>query len=123
MAAPEKNKGAMMTSLLVDGRPIHGDPGLPAVTAGLLRPAPPSRHHAAAAAGVARPAGPDALGARRPGRAGRETFDIKADAILPVVNLARWAALSVGSAALPTTERLRAASGSAMLPDEPGRRT
>jgi CBS domain-containing protein len=34
------------------------------------------------------------------------------------VNLARWAALSVGSAALPTTERLRSASGSAMLPDE-----
>ena len=43
-------------------------------------------------------------------------FDIKAGAILPVVNLARWAALSVGSAVLPTTERLRVASGSAMLP-------
>jgi CBS domain-containing protein len=47
-----------------------------------------------------------------------ETFDIKAHALLPVVNLARWAALSVGSAVLPTTERLRAAAGSAMLPDE-----
>ena len=35
-----------------------------------------------------------------------------------MVNIARWAALSVGSAVLPTTERLRAASGSAMLPDE-----
>ena len=33
-----------------------------------------------------------------------------------MVNIARWAALSVGSAVLPTTERLRAASGSAMLP-------
>jgi len=29
-----------------------------------------------------------------------------------------WPALSMGSAALPTTERLRAAAGSAMLPDE-----
>ena len=38
--------------------------------------------------------------------------------MLPVVNLARWAALSVGSHVLPTTERLQAASGSAMLPDE-----
>ena len=47
-----------------------------------------------------------------------ETFDIKAYAILPIVNLARWAALSVGSAALPTTDRLRAAAGSAMLPDD-----
>ena len=32
MAAPVEHNGAMMTSLLVDGRPIHGDPGLPAVT-------------------------------------------------------------------------------------------
>src|SRR6185436_4916313 len=32
LASPEKNQGAIMTSLLVDGRPIHGDPGLPAVT-------------------------------------------------------------------------------------------
>ena len=45
---------------------------------------------------------------------GREGFDIKRDALLPIVNLARWAALMVGSAALPTTERLRAASGSSI---------
>ena len=50
-----------------------------------------------------------------------DTFDIKAHALLPVVNIARWAALSVGSAVLPTTERLRAASGSAMLPAESAR--
>ena len=31
MDKPEHNQGAMMTSLLVDGRPIHGDPGLPEV--------------------------------------------------------------------------------------------
>ena len=31
LVSPEKNQGAIMTSLLVDGRPIHGDPGLPAV--------------------------------------------------------------------------------------------
>jgi CBS domain-containing protein len=43
-------------------------------------------------------------------------FDVKDHAVLPIVNLARWAALSVGSAALSTTDRLRAASGSAMLP-------
>jgi CBS domain-containing protein len=47
-----------------------------------------------------------------------DTFDIKTHALLPIVNIGRWAALSVGSAALPTTERLRAAAGSAMLPDE-----
>jgi CBS domain-containing protein len=51
--------------------------------------------------------------ARRP-----DTFDIKSHALVPVVNIGRWAALSVGSAVLPTTDRLRAASGSAMLPAE-----
>ena len=34
------------------------------------------------------------------------------------MNLARWAALSAGSHALSTTDRLRAAAGSAMLPDD-----
>jgi CBS domain-containing protein len=47
-----------------------------------------------------------------------ETFDIKTYALLPIVNLARWAALSVGSAVLPTTDRLRVAAGSEMLPTE-----
>lgn len=117
LAAPAEHNGAMMTSLLVDGRPIHGDPGLPAVTRvfGDLRRHPgtmrlllqeslsqraklhPMRH----------------ILARQP-----DTFDIKSHALVPIVNIARWAALSVGSAALPTTVRLRAAAGSAMLPDK-----
>ena len=115
MSAPEKNQGAVMASLLVDGRPIFGDPGLSAVARVFseLR-----RHH-----GTMRLLLQESLShrarmhsvldvlVRRDG-----TFDIKAGAILPVVNLARWAALSVGSAVLPTVERLRVASGSAMLP-------
>ena len=48
----------------------------------------------------------------------RDTVDLKEHALLPIVNTARWAALAVGSAALSTTERLKAAAGSAMLPDE-----
>ena len=103
-----------MTSLLVDGRPIHGDPGLPAVsrvfsdvrehpgTMRLLLQEPLAYRARLRSAW---------LPARRP-----ETFDIKRHGLLPVVNIARWAALSVGSAVLPTTERLRVASGSAMLP-------
>ena len=59
----------------------------------------------------------DGCPARRP-----ETFDIKTYALLPIVNIARWAALSVGSAVLPTTDRLRVAAGSAMLPDRTRRR-
>jgi CBS domain-containing protein len=117
LADPVEHNGAMMTSLLVDGRPIHGDPGLPAVTRVfsdlrehpgtmrlLLRESLARRAKLRSAWGIF---------ARRP-----DTFDIKSHALLPVVNMARWAALSVGSAALPTTERLRAAAGSAMLPGE-----
>jgi CBS domain-containing protein len=115
LAAPEANNGAMMTSLLVDGRPIHGDPGLPAATAVFadLRRHPDTmrlllEESLASRAKMRR--WRDRL-TRRP-----ETFSIKAHAVLPVVNLARWAALAVGSPALPTVERLRAAAGTEMLP-------
>ena len=117
LAAPAEHNGAMMTSLLVDARPIHGDPGLPAVTRVFsdLRGHPGTMRlllQESLARRAKQPAGRGILARRA------ETFDIKAHALLPVVNLARWAALSVGSAVLPTTERLRAAAGSAMLPDE-----
>jgi len=115
--SPAEHNGAMMMSLLVDGRPIHGDPGLPAVT----RVFSEVRRHP----GTMRLLLQESLSkraklrpmrnilARQPGN-----FDIKSHALLPIVNIGRWAALSVGSTALPTTERLRAASGSAMLPAE-----
>lgn len=105
-----------MTSPLVDGRPIHGDPGLPAV-AGVFADL---RSHP----GTMRLLLQESLSKRARLRsvgdvfARRDTFDVKKQALLPIVNLARWSALSVGSAVLPTTERLRAASGSAILPTE-----
>jgi CBS domain-containing protein len=114
LAAPADHNGAMMTSLLVDGRPIHGDPGLPAVS----RVFSDLREHP----GTMRLLLRESLAYRAKLRSAwfparrQETFDIKTHGLLPVVNIARWAALSVGSAVLPTTERLRAASGSAMLP-------
>jgi CBS domain-containing protein len=117
LGSPAEHNGAMMMSLLVDGRPIHGDPGLPAVT----RVFSEVRRHP----GTMRLLLQESLSkraklrpmrnilARQPG-----TFDVKKHALLPIVNIGRWAALSVGSTALPTTERLRAAAGSAMLPAE-----
>jgi CBS domain-containing protein len=116
LVSPEKNKGAIMTSLLVDGRPIHGDPGLPAVTEVFQE----VRRHP----GTMRLLMQESLSKRARYRSvrdiftRRETFDIKAHALLPIVNIARWTALSMGSPALPTIERLKAAAGSAMLPDE-----
>lgn len=117
LAMPADDNGAMMTSLLVDGRPVHGDPGLPEVTKVFtdLRAHP----------GTMRLLLQESLSRRARLRSMRhvlsrrdDIFDVKAYAVVPIVNIARWAALSVGSSALPTTERLRAAAGSTMLPDE-----
>ncbi len=117
MAAPEQNEGAIMASLLVDGRPIHGDPGLPDV----MKIFHDLRRHP----GTMRLLLEESLAKRAKLHAFRDvllrrvdTFDIKHHALLPIVNMARWAALSVGSSVLPTTERLRVASGSAILPAE-----
>ena len=112
---PVLNEGAMMTSLLVDARPVWGDPGLPAVTRvfGDLRAHPLTMRLLLkeSLAYRARMRSVRDLLARRP-----ETFDIKAHALLPITNIARWAALSAGSAVLPTPERLRDSGSSEMLP-------
>jgi CBS domain-containing protein len=115
LADPVTNQGAIMTSLMVDGRPIHGDPGLPAVS----RVFSDLRSHP----GTMRLLLQESLSQRAKLRSMRDvlarragTFDIKAHAIVPIINIARWAALSVGAFDLPTTDRLRAAAGSAMLP-------
>lgn len=116
IAAPERNDGAIMLSLLVDGRPIYGDAQSPAAVSIIndLRTHP----------GTMRLLLQDTLSRRARMKTGHESllrrparFDIKRQAILPLVNIARWAALGVGSAELSTAERLRAAAGSPMMPD------
>ncbi|MGI3784031.1 MAG: putative nucleotidyltransferase substrate binding domain-containing protein [Janthinobacterium lividum] len=112
---PIVNQGAMMTSLLVDARPVWGDTGLPAVARVFndLRAHPLTMQLLLkeSLAYRARMRSVRDLLARRP-----ETFDIKAHALLPITNIARWGALSAGTAALPTSERLRESGTSEMLP-------
>ncbi|GAB3859909.1 hypothetical protein GCM10028801_21850 [Nocardioides maradonensis] len=115
LASPERDQGAIMTSLLVDARPIHGDPGLPEVSRvfGELRTHPGTMRlllHESLAKRARRRSVRDLLNVRR------EVFDVKENALLPIVNLARWAALSAGSSVLSTTERLEVAGGTAILP-------
>ena len=114
---PLQNNAMMMTSLLLDARPIFGDPGLPVVnevfedlkrhpgTLKLLLAE--SLSHRARLRSVR-----DVL-ARRGG-----TFDLKTHALRPVVDIARWAALAVGSHELSTPARLAAAAGSVMVPQD-----
>jgi CBS domain-containing protein len=112
---PGVNKGAIMASSLVDARPIHGDPGLPEVAKvfGDFR-----RHPATMGLLLT-----ESLSHRPKNRSMRDilrgkgdTFNVKTSGLLPVVNIARWAALGVGSTELQTAQRLRAAAGSQILP-------
>ena len=115
MKAPEKDNGAIMTSLMVDGRPIHGDPGLSAVNRvfGDLR-GHPGTNRLLLREMLSRRAHLHPLRDALRLRSG--PFDIKGHAVLPIVNIGRWAALNAGSTALPTVDRLRSAAGSEMVP-------
>ncbi|WP_124711074.1 putative nucleotidyltransferase substrate binding domain-containing protein [Gordonia insulae] len=115
--APLDNKGMIFTSLLLDARPIWGDPGLSAVGEVFadLRMHPGTKALLLQES-LAHKARLRSMRDVLTGRGG--TFDIKQDALTPLVNIARWAALSVESSALDTRSRLRAAAGSPMLPDD-----
>jgi len=111
---PLRNKGMIMTSLLVDARPIWGDPGLPAVSAVFRN----LREHP----GTMKALLAESLSYRAKLRSMRDVFarrgdviDIKAQAVLPVVNIARWAALSARATEVSTRARLLAAAGSPLL--------
>ena len=117
LAEPLENKGMILTSLLIDARPIWGDEGLPAVGEVF---ADLRRHRGTLNLLLA-----EALATRAKMRSMRDVltrrgddFDIKEHAIGPLVNFARWAALSVGSTQLDTRGRLRAASGTELLSDD-----
>ncbi|WP_091214021.1 putative nucleotidyltransferase substrate binding domain-containing protein [Geodermatophilus siccatus] len=112
LSRPTEDDAVIKTCLLVDGRPIHGDLTLPEVARvfGDLR-LHPSTMQVLLAISVDRPRTPR-------GRWRRKQFDLKRQALLPIANIARWAALSAGSPALQTQERLRAAASSRMLSAE-----
>jgi CBS domain-containing protein len=107
----------LMASLLLDGRPVYGDPAEPVVREVFAD----VREHP----GTMRLLVRESLSHRARLRSVRDvlvgrggTFDLKAHAVRPVVEIARWAALSVRSAELTTRARLMAASGSLLLPAE-----
>jgi CBS domain-containing protein len=110
LSGPAKDDAMIMSCLVADGRPIHGDLGLPTAARvfGDLR-RHPSALRMLLAISVDRS---DALR----GRWRRKTINFKTQAVLPIANIARWAALSAGSTVLETPQRLHAAAGSRMLP-------
>jgi CBS domain-containing protein len=112
LARPTQDDAVVKTCLLVDGRPIHGDLTLPEVARvfGDLR-LHPSTTKALLAISVDRSRTPR-------GRWRRKQVDLKTQALLPITNVARWAALTASATALGTQDRLRAAAGSPVLTAE-----
>ncbi len=120
LAHPLEGQGMVLASLLLDARPILGEPGTSAVQEVFAD----VRDHP----GTMRLLIRESLSHRARLRSMRDvlagrggTFDLKAHALRPIVEIARWAALSVSSPELTTQARLAAASGSMLLPDEQGR--
>ena len=117
---PLDDNGMLMASLLLDGRPIQGDPAEPVVHEVFAD----ARKHPGTMKLLVRESLSHKARLRtvRDVLAGRGgTFDLKDHALRPVVEIARWAALSVRDPALSTRARLSAAAGSMLLPDEQAR--
>lgn len=114
---PTRDQGAIMISLLLDARQVVGAP-LDAEAAEL---AATMRQHP----GTVKLLLEDALARRARRNTSWESlwrkadhYDIKEHALLPLVNLARWSALAIGSLERSTPARLKAAAGSTLLPQE-----
>jgi CBS domain-containing protein len=114
---PLRGKGLMMSSLMIDGRVVWGDPALHSVPAAYRR----MRDEHSEALRLQRL---DALAARVKPRTLRDvlsrrsgTFDLKHHAITPIVNLARWGGLTADVTSASTPARLVAAAQSGALSD------
>ncbi|MEK8071872.1 putative nucleotidyltransferase substrate binding domain-containing protein [Rhodococcoides navarretei] len=112
---PAGDSGLIMSSLMIDGRVVWGPRALHTVPEAYRRllvdhPDALRLQLRDALAGRARLRSLRDVLARRGG-----TFDLKAHALAPIVNLARWGGLSVGIASSSTPARLAAASGNGML--------
>ncbi|WP_238419145.1 putative nucleotidyltransferase substrate binding domain-containing protein [Gordonia sp. 'Campus'] len=118
IARPLENKGMIFTSLMLDGRPLRGrrPDAAPAVAMTAMLRADPRTMGLLLDESLATRARMRSMRDVLTGRG--NVVDLKRQALTPLVNIARWAALSVGSTELGTRERLRSASGSEMLPVE-----
>ena len=110
---PLRDRGIVLSSLLIDGRVVRGDPALNPIPAAYRRMR--EQHPNALRLQLL-----NALSDRVRGWSLRDvlsrrggTFDLKAHAVTPLVNLARWGGLAadVGSASTPVRLGAAAAAG------------
>lgn len=107
---PLRDRGLVLSSLLIDGRVVWGEPALHTVP-GIYRKMRDQHPNALrlqlldALSGRVRTRSLRDVLARRGG-----TFDLKSHAVTPIVNLARWGGLAAGRTAATTPARLSAAA-------------
>ncbi|CAN5570684.1 DUF294 nucleotidyltransferase-like domain-containing protein [soil metagenome] len=112
---PMKDRGIVMSSLLLDARAVWGDAALHTAPAAFGRMNVEHPHALRlqllnALADKPRTRSLRDIVARRGG-----TFDLKSHALTPIVNLARWGGLTVGLVSASTPARLQAAAGNGLL--------
>jgi CBS domain-containing protein len=118
---PREDRGVVMTGLMADSTGVRTQAGvavntLRAQTVTALGRSYPGRAAMLQDATTVRANFPSRL---RMFATHADSVDLKLAAIDPVVKIARWAALSAGSDALPTLERLEAAAAAKILdPDD-----
>jgi CBS domain-containing protein len=107
---PLRDRGLVLSSLLIDGRVVWGEPALHTVPGAYRRMR--DQHPNALRLQLL-----DALSGRVRTRSLRDvlarrggTFDLKSHAVTPIVNLARWGGLAAGLTAATTPARLAAAA-------------
>jgi CBS domain-containing protein len=107
---PLRDRGLVMSSLLIDGRVVSGDSALHTVPSAYRRMR--AEHPNALRLQLL-----DALSGRVRARSLRDvlsrrggTFDLKSHALTPIVNLARWGGLTADIASASTPARLTAAA-------------
>ncbi|MUL80810.1 MULTISPECIES: putative nucleotidyltransferase substrate binding domain-containing protein [unclassified Mycolicibacterium] len=115
-ADPSADRGVVMIGLLADAVALGNGPDLREQAGIAARAQPAALAAMLQDATFARAYVPSRLRALTSGDAG---VDVKHAAVDPVVRIARWAALSCGSDALLTAERISAAAGTRYLdPDD-----
>lgn len=121
LSDPLRDRGLILSSLLIDGRVVWGDPGLHTVPAAYQRIR--EQHPNALRLQLL-----DALSGKMRTRSLRDvlsrrggTFDLKNHAVTPVVNLARWAGLTAGVTSAGTPTRLQAGAEAGALSERDAR--
>ncbi len=119
IADPTQEKALVLTSLLVDSRPVWGvHTGTPVADTFRLAPTNPAllRMLARFALSYRPPTGFFRGFVVEHTGEHRGQLDLKHGGILPIVDLARWAGMAAGVTSASTAERLRAAGAEGTLP-------